>query len=154
MFHSPALKAIAFKPSSGNKQLLQTNGGEDEEAEYELDQLAEERNILFELGKPFRDPLAIAEFVTKVLIEKWKEVNNDFEDSVWKSEMTGFRLFAQHLLETCGTSSKLSHYLDVPQLKSPKPTWMNEFLKVKIGKTKLLTLLKKITSSGSERYWA
>jgi hypothetical protein len=85
MFHSPALKATAFKPSSGNKQLLQTNGGEDEEAEYELDQLAEERNILFELGKPFRDPLAIAEFVTKVLIEKWKEVNDDFEDSVWKS---------------------------------------------------------------------
>jgi hypothetical protein len=65
-------------------------------------------------------------------------------------QMTGFRLFAQHLLETCGTSSKLSHYLDVPQLKSPKPTWMNEFLKVKIGKTKLLTLLKKITSSGSD----
>ena len=39
----------------------------------------------------------------------------------------------------------LQKYLDAKPLRYPIPSWMGEFLRLKVGKSKLVSLLKKIT---------
>lgn len=145
VFHTPSMRthSSSTKPTSGNKLLLQdVNGGEDE--------TRDEQEALEELGRPFVDSKRHADFSFKVLTELWAEVliskTHPVEER-WRDEMSGFSIFAQHLLDACGDggTTLLERYLEDEQLVSPRPTWMGEFLGLRIGKSKLVTLMKKIT---------
>lgn len=165
IFHSPVPTTNTSKPPSSNKSLLQDDGGDEEEDELErqeqkerkeeLERLQKEKELSEELRRPFIESKLHAEFAYRVLTEEWAKVFNSKEKlirSQWKTEMSGFLIFAQHLLDICGEEgvTVLEGYLSGEQLKSPKPTWMGEFLRLKIGKSKLLTLMKKITKDAGE----
>jgi len=148
VIHTPSAKTNTVKPASGNKLLLQDNGGEE-------DVFREEKELLAELGRPFIESTEHAAFAFKVLTELWAESLNGNQRSTgdnWRNEMSGFLVFGQHLLDACGEggSTLLEEYQNADQLTYPIPTWMGEFLGLKIGKSKLVSLLKKITrDSGS-----
>ena len=144
VIHTPKASPNTRKPTSGNKLLLQEDGGEEDRIR--------DKEAIEELGQPFRKSTEHADFAFKVLTELWAgelDPSRRMSGGRWRDEISGFSIFGQHLVDACGErgTDLLEAYLKADQVKYPVPTWMGEFLGLKIGKSKVVSLLKKIVIS-------